>query len=337
MKIGKSYKPLEFLDWTRRNLYIVVTLAVIPVVLYQLLGQKWVALPWSLAVLLGTATSFIVGFKNVQTYNRTVEAQQVWTAIVGVSRYWGTISRDFPPNPRSTKALVHRHLAWLTVLRYELRSRRAWESVTRSANVEYRRAKSYTVPETESTLEVELTKYLPDYELKQLAATKNKATRLISAQSLTLKDLLASQELTAPYHTEMQRTLKDLLDHQSKAERIKNFPYPRQYAAINTIFVWCFAALLPFCLVREFDRLNDGILNLLSGQMVWLTIPFSALVSWMYVSLDQVGESTENPFEGGANDVPISQMSRLLEVELREMLGESDLPPLLNPKNDIIL
>lgn len=121
MKISKSYKLSEFLGWTRRKLYIVLALAIIPAVVYQLLGQKWVALPWPLAVLLGTAASFIVGFKNAQTYNRTVEAQQVWTAIASASRYWGTISRDFPTNPRSTKVLIHRHLAWLTVLRYELR------------------------------------------------------------------------------------------------------------------------------------------------------------------------------------------------------------------------
>jgi putative membrane protein len=57
----------------------------------------------------------------------------------------------------------------------------------------------------------------------------------------------------------------------------------------------------------------------------------------MYVSLDLVGESTESPFEGGANDVPISQVSRLLEIELREMLDESDLPPPLSPTNEIIL
>jgi putative membrane protein len=88
MKISKSYNLSEFLYWTRRRLYVVLMLAIIPVVLYQLLGQKWIALPWSLAVLLGTAASFIVGFKNVQTYNRTVEAQQVWTAIASVSRYW---------------------------------------------------------------------------------------------------------------------------------------------------------------------------------------------------------------------------------------------------------
>ena len=139
------------------------------------------------------------------------------------------------------------------------------------------------------------------------------------------------------HHAEMQRTLKDLIDQQSRAERIKNFPYPRQYATINTIFVWCFAALLPFCLVREFDRLNESVTGLLAGQMAWLAVPFSALVSWMYVSLDLVGESTESPFEGGANDVPISQISRLVEVELREMLGEAGLPPLLRPQNDIIL
>src|SRR5258708_1927233 len=124
MKISKSYKLVEFLDWTRRNLYVVLALAILPVVLYQLLGQKWVALPWSVAVLLGTATSFIVGFRNSQTYNRTVEAQQVWTTIASVSRYWGMISRDFPTNPAAAKMLVYRHFAWLTVLRHGLRSRR---------------------------------------------------------------------------------------------------------------------------------------------------------------------------------------------------------------------
>ena len=336
MKISRSYKFPEFLDWTRRNLYVVLVLAIAPVVVYQLLGQKWVALPWSVAVLLGTATSFIVGFRNSQTYNRTVEAQQVWTAIASLSRYWGTISRDFPTNPGVAKILIYRHLAWLTVLRYRLRGRRVWETATSSSNAEYQ-SRFFTVPEKESPLEAELARYLPRYELERLAVTKNKATWLIGAQSAAIRDLYTAQELVVTHHAEMQRTLKDLLEQQTRSERIKNFPYPRQYATINTIFVWCFAALLPFCVLREFDRLNEGVSGLFAGQMVWLAIPFSALVSWMYVSLDQVGQSTENPFEGNANDVPISQISRLVEIELREMLGEADLPPLLRPQNYIIL
>jgi predicted membrane chloride channel (bestrophin family) len=110
-----------------------------------------------------------------------------------------------------------------------------------------------------------------------------------------------------------------------------------EYATINTIFIWCFAALLPFCVVNEFDRLNVGVSGLLAGHMAWLAVPFSTLVSWMYVSLDQVGESTENPFEGAANDVPISHISRLVEIELGEILGETNLPPLLPVSNEIVL
>ncbi len=275
-------------------------------------------------------------FQERQTYSRTVEAQQVWTAIASASRYWGTISRDFPTSPRSTRALIYRHLAWLTVLRYQLRAGRVWESVSSSWNAEYR-DKFYTVPETEMPLEVELVKYLPKDELERVMVATNKASLLISMQSGTIRDLFASQQLAVLHHTEMQKTLKDLLEQQSRAERIKNFPYPRQYATINTIFVWCFAGLLPFCLIREFDRLNETVTGLLAGHMAWLAVPFSALVSWMYVSLDLVGESTESPFEGGANDVPISQVTRLVEIELREMLSESDLPPPLPSKNDIIL
>jgi ion channel-forming bestrophin family protein len=55
----------------------------------------------------------------------------------------------------------------------------------------------------------------------------------------------------------------------------------------------------------------------------------------MYTALDQVGEATANPFEGNANDVPISQISRSIEIELRELLGESGLPPALEPVNGI--
>ena len=135
----------------------------------------------------------------------------------------------------------------------------------------------------------------------------------------------------------MHSALRDFSQQQGRSERIKNFPYPRQYATINGLFVKLFCILLPFGLLQEFDKLNDGVTGFLEGNMVWLVIPFSVLISWVFTSLEQVGESTENPFEGSANDVPISQMSRAVEIDIREMLGETDLPPVLHPKNNIIL
>ncbi|WP_332751932.1 bestrophin family protein [Hydrogenophaga sp.] len=336
MKIAKSYTLAEFLDWTRRKIYILLLLATVPATLYQVFGLTWIAAPWSVAVLLGTATSFIVGFKNAQTYQRTLEAQQVWSSITATSRYWGLICRMFPTTRAMSAVLIHRHLAWLTVLRHQLRQSRVWESANSPANAEYRR-KHFLVPEHETTLDADLHAHLSEAERQQVASAANKGLMLIELQSETLRDLYARQELVVLHHTELQKTIKEFLDQQSRVERIKNFPYPRQYATINSLFVWCFAAVLPFCLVREFDRLNDSVSGLFAGHMVWLSVPFSVLVGWMYLSLDQVGESTENPFEGGANDVPMAHMCRVIETELCTMLGESDLPAAPTPKNAIVL
>jgi ion channel-forming bestrophin family protein len=310
-------------------------ISTIPVLIYQLAGIKWISIPWTVVALLGTATAFIVGFKNTQTYNRTWEARQIWGAILNSSRAWGIISRDFISNKEKSKELIYRHFAWLTALRYAMRDSRAWETSSKAYNEEYKAY--YSIPERETPLEEELKKYLNEEELKYILTTKNKAAQLLSLQSITLKQLVESSQLDDYRFVEMQRTLKDFFDQQGRSERIKNFPYPRQFATINSFFVKLFCFLLPFGLLKDFDKLNEGIEGVMKGNMVWLVIPFSVLISWVYTSLEQVGESTENPFEGSANDVPISQMSRTIEIDMREMLGETDLPPALQPKNNIIL
>ena len=153
-------------------------------------------------------------------------------------------------------------------------------------NNEYK--KNYSIPETETPLEVELAKYISKDELKYILTTKNRAAQLMSLQGKTVKEL-------------------------------------------------CDNGLIDDLKFADFDKLNRGMKGFLQGNMVWLVIPFSVLISWVYTSLEQVGDSTENPFEGSANDVPISQMSRTAEIDIREMLGETDLPPALQPKNNIIL
>jgi ion channel-forming bestrophin family protein len=335
MHSGRSYKFSEFLLWTRRNIYILLIISTLPVIVYQLAGIKWIALPWTVVALLGTATAFIVGFKNTQTYNRTWEARQIWGAILNSSRAWGTMSRDFISNKEKSKELVYRHFAWLTALRYAMRDSRAWETTSKAYNEEYKAY--YSIPEKETSLENELKKYLSEDELKYILTTKNKAAQLLSLQSKATKQLFDNNEIEDYRFVEMQKAIKDLFDQQGRSERIKNFPYPRQFATINSFFIKLFCLLLPFGMLKEFDKLNDGIDGFMKGNMVWLVIPFSVLLSWVYTSLEQVGESTENPFEGSANDVPISQMSRTIEIDMREMLGETDLPPALQPKNNIIL
>lgn len=335
MHTGKTYKLAEFIFWTRRNIVILLALGIISATLYEVFNLKWLAVPFTIIGLVGTAAAFIIAFRNQETYNRTQEARQIWGATMSATRSWVMMCRDFFNNTDKSNELIYRHFAWLTALRYQLRVPKSWETLNKKYNVEYKR--NYSIPEWENPIESELAKYIASSEIKSVLTAKNKATQLMGLQSDALKRFREDGSLEEFRFLDMHSALRDFSDHQGRAERIKNFPYPRQYATVNGFFVKLFCILLPFGLLEEFDKLNEKVTGVLQGNMVWLVIPFSVLISWVFTSLEQVGESTENPFEGGANDVPISQMSRNIEIDVREMLGETDLPPALEPKHNIVL
>jgi putative membrane protein len=223
--------------------------------------------------------------------------------------------------------LMYTHCAWLTALRYQLREPRSWENLTKPYNIEYIRF--YKIPEREGNLQEDLKKYLSDEELKYISSKKNKATQIISLQSKTLKELRDAGKVDSFEYVELERRLADLYEQQGKCERIKNFPYPRQFASINLFFIWLFVILLPLALLNEFQKLGE--------HFVWLAIPFGVMVSWVFIAMEKVGEATENPFEGGANDIPMAALSRTIEIDLRDMLDEKDLPEPLKPMNNIVL
>lgn len=320
MHLGKSYSLVEFTFWSRRQLYVSLACGALPVVLFHVFGLKWLSIPVSVVVLLGTATSFIVGFRNVQTYSRALEAQQVWTEILNCSRNFGLMSRDFLATPAARRDLLLRHCAWLTALRYQLRTPRPWENAGKVSNVEYR--KYYQVPEWETPLAQAIARYLPQDELALHLHAENAAVHLLGTQAATIKRMFDGGEIGNAFYLELAGAIRGLVAQQGRAEKIKDFPYPRQYAVVNQLFVRMFCLLLPFGVLTEFQKLDASVTGILHGSLVWLVIPFSTLIAWMYLALEQVGESTENPFEGNANDVPMALICRKIEREYMEMLGE---------------
>jgi putative membrane protein len=68
---------------------------------------------------------------------------------------------------------------------------------------------------------------------------------------------------------------------------------------------------------------------------VWLTVPHSAPLAWEFTMWDLLQNNTENPFEGLINDIPMNAMARGIEIDLREMLGETELPNAIKPVNNL--
>lgn len=337
MHAGDHYRLKEFLYWTRRDSYWLLAIAAIPTALHALLDLTWLAVPWVPVALVGTASAFIVGFKNNATYARLWEARQIWGAIVNTSRAFAMQVHDLVQAGAQLseseaeavkRQIVHRHLAWLTALRFQLRQPRPWETMNRPHNIEYR-ARMPPLAEIHGDLGTELKRLLTDDEHAHVMSKSNRATHLIALQSQQLAALAQRQVIDVHKLLTLEQRLVDLYDHQGKCERIKSFPYPRQFATINLFFVRLFVWLVPLGLLQEFEKLGEG--------MIWLTIPFSYLVGWVFNAMERVGESTENPFEGGANDVPITALCRTIEIDLRELLGERDIPAPLTPVNDILM
>ncbi|BAH40375.1 MAG TPA: multidrug transporter [Gemmatimonas aurantiaca] len=333
MHIGRQYTLIEFVHWTRYDSFWLLVGAATPTLLYAVLGWTWLTLPWVPIALIGTAAAFIAGFRNNATYARAWESRQIYGAIVNSSRSWGLLVMDFVRTGAVLSdaqaatvrtQLIHRHIAWLTALRFQLRQPRQWESMVLHSNSEYQRT-HFVVPERVDKLEELLTALLSEDDQRRVLAGSNRATHTIALQGQHLAALHADGVIDAYHHIAMERVLQEFYDHQGRAERIKNYPYPRQYATISKFFVRLFVWLTPLGLLNEFAKMGRW--------QVWLTIPVGFLIGWVFTAIERVGEATENPFEGNANDTPISTLSRTIEIDLREMLGESDIPAPLAPQH----
>lgn len=332
MHSGRRFTLKEVIYWTRRDIILFTIIATIPTALYYFLNIKWLVIPWVAIGLIGTAAAFLIGFKNTQTYNRLWEARQIWGSIINSSRSWGILVKDMVRADKlEIQTLIYRHLAWLTALRYQMREPRLWENAELKSNKEY--ARFFKVPEKEIPLETELKKFLSQDELTYILSKKNRATQIISLQSKHLRLLKESEKISEFDFIELEKTLTTLYDHQGKSERIKNFPYPRQFATVNQMFIRLFISVLPFGILQEFGKLTKD----LGDEFIWVTVPCSLVVGWVFYMMERIGEATENPFEGSANDVPISNISRTIEIDLREMLDETDIPPATTPINNILM
>ena len=330
MYVGRSYRLLDFALWSRRSVIYMVVVSGLAIAAYRLPATAGFSVPWSVVLVLGTTVSLVAGFKNSQVFTRANEALQAFSQITASSRMLSSFCRDFM-DAAAARQLIHRHLAWLTALRFLLRRPMPWESLAKAANIEFRRR--YHIQEDKTSLADELRGLLGE-EAESVLKSPQPAIALLDRQLAEVNALLKNSAVPTQVYSELTKLIRDFHDQQARCDRIKNNPYPRQYAIVSSMFMIIFCTLLPFGVVPVFADMAKlgGVLGWVS---IWLTIPFSALLGWVYMSLDLVGESSANPFEGNANDVPISQICRDIEIELRRGLGETNLPAPLAPVNDI--
>jgi putative membrane protein len=266
-------------------------------------------LPFPLVAMLATALAIFLAFRNNSAYDRWWEARRIWGSIVNVSRSIGrqvtalTSLSNCPADEIAAfqREFIYRHLAWVNALRLQLRGDDQWDDVRL---------------------------LIGDEEFEWLSQRRNRATQLVQKQGQCLARARRHGLLIEARYLEiLDEALTDLYDLQGKAERIKDTPLPRQYDYFPRVFMFMFVTLLPAGMITELQKVNSD----------WLVIPLATVVSFMFYVLMRVGEFNEDPFEGRFTDTPMTALCRTIEIDLREQLGETEIPLAVEPVDGILM
>jgi len=339
MHVGRQYKFTQFLGWTWREAAYLIGWSLLVTALLHFSRGSFLTIPAPILTIIGSALAIILAFKNQQCYARANEAlvlagQITTNSLILANRLMSTVGTlEAAQSGPALKDMFYRHFAWLTALRFFLRDRKPWENMSEPGNAKF--LAKLPTPESQFTLKDELKAYLPDAELqKVLAHRSDKEAFILSRQYDAVRDLYNKKLISEYWLTFLIGTIDDLARVQGALKRIKNYPYARNFYSIAVFLVMIFVAIVPFGLFPYAQELGKPAG--LERWTVWLNVPFSAIVGWVFVSLEKVGENSSNPFEGGANDVPISFIARRIEIEMRTMLGEAtDLKP-IEAKDNIL-
>ncbi len=133
---------------------------------------------------------------------------------------------------------------------------------------------------------------------------------------------LAEQGLISEWrYTVFSALLVSLSQVQASCERIKHTPLPFPYNLLLHRTIYLFCILLPFAMAEPLG---------------WLTPVFTAIVSYTFLGLDEIGDDLEDPFGFDENDLPCNAILRTVEREVLAGLGHSDLPPALEPVDYVL-
>lgn len=328
MYVKRNYGFFQTVNWSKKPLLVGIVYSGAICAAFYFLDFDF-SLPWQPLSVIGIAVAFYLGFKNNSSYDRTWEARKIWGSIVNNSRSFGASLKAFVQGENSdseVKELIYRHIAWMQALTFQLRLARDWEH-------KEDRIKELFVNEICTqyfdNLSGVLTQYISNEEYEKLASKTNVATQLLAIQSEKLQELKDKDYYDDFRHMHLQSLITSFYEDQGKSERIKNFPFPRQYASTALWVTIVFCVILPFGMIDVFKDMN--------GFLFWLCPFMTGLVIWVFSLMEMIGDYSENPFEGTYNDVPISNIARGIEIDLREMINDENIPAPIKPVDGFLL
>ncbi|ALX86719.1 bestrophin [Achromobacter xylosoxidans] len=247
--------------------------------------------------LFGLALSVFMGFRNNVCYDRWWEARKQWGDLIVQAR---SLARESAVLlAASTANPVQERLVRRCIgFGYALAARLRDQDV----------------------LEAVRPWVQPD-ELETLAGNRNVPDALLLAINRDLAACLRRGELTDILYQALTQRVAQCAAIQAACERIKYTPTPFAYSLLLHRTAWLFCLLLPFGLV---------------GTLEYLMPVAVTIIAYTFFGLDALGDELEDPFGLEENDLPLSALARVIEIDLLDGLGVRPLPEPAQPVDCVL-
>ncbi|WP_152286964.1 bestrophin family protein [Flavicella marina] len=243
-------------------------------------------IPFPIVGFLGTAISLLLSFKLSQSYDRWWEARKIWGAIVNDSRSFVVQLKNFTDGSESE-----------LVKKMGFRQM-AWCYVLGN---DLREVDSIEVAR----------EFISDDELEVLKTSKNRALTLLDFHNNDLLKLHKAKAINDFQQVQIDSTIVRLCESMGKAERIKNTFFPKTYRLTLHFFIYIFLISLSLSLTELHNIIE---------------IPFMIAISLPFFLLEKIALTIQDPFENKPADTPVTSIARTIEINLKQLLGEKNIP-----------
>ena len=253
--------------------------------------------------LIGLALGIFLGFRNNAAYDRFWEGRKLWGRLVNLSRSFA----------RQVLTLIGPQGETIT---HELR---AFQEDLVRRMIAYVHALRHHLRNSDPT--DDLRRFLSDDETSRLRLQQNVPIAVLQDIGLRLRHAWDDGLITEFHLPVLELTLTDLTDVQGGCERIKNTPIPYAYTVLIHRLVAFYCFFLPFGIVKEVRTLTPVV---------------TLLISHAFFGLDDIGDEIEDPFDTDPQALPLSALSRTIEINLLQAIDAEDVPEMLQPVRSIL-
>jgi len=244
-------------------------------------------MPLTIATFLGTAISVLLSFKMSQSYDRWWEARKIWGAIVNDSRSFVLQLQAFIKSSDATPQI--KAMAYRQI---------AW---------------NYSLGQTlrgQAPLE-NCDEFLSASDQTELKDITNKPLGILQLNVSQISELHTKGEISDFVHVQFNNIFIRFSDNMGMAERIKNTIFPTTYRLYLHITIYLFVVILSIGL---------------KGILLAYEIPLLMLVSLVFFLLEKTAYHLQDPFRNRPSDTPVTQIARTIEINIRQLLKEKDVP-----------